>query len=787
MKKFIALVIFLALAVIFLPWLQPRVNAAPGHKAVFLVDQEVFIVDGQARAMDAASFTQNDRAYVPMRFLVNALGIPDGDITWDGESQSVTITADPTVRLTVGSPALYVNNKELDMDVAPLLMGDRVFLPARWVAEALGYQVKWDGAAREVLVGPPGDLPGPQSVTGELPVVGTYENLKNLLAETQDQNGILYGAKSFAAPQGAARDPVAAGSAGPAGAGAADYSGTNVQVEGVDEADIVKTDGSYIYQVSGARVVISRAYPAAEMKIVSTLDFAQKDFSPQEMYVDDKYLVVIGQTPGRGVVRPLVQGDARVMPSFYLQDSVKAIVFDISDKSNVSQVRELELQGRYVSSRKIGRSFYLVANESIHYYPLTEDADLRPSYRDTAAGGDFMPVDYSEIRCFPGFVMPNYLIVAGINLDSSGEKAQVDTYLGAGENIYASTANLYVAATNYQSGLVEGKTGLLPETRPVNRNRTKIYKFAMSGGKLTYTSSGEVPGAILNQFSMDERNGYLRIATTKGDVWQKGEGTSKNNIYVLDSGLNVTGKVEDIAPGEKIYSVRFVGDRGYMVTFKTVDPFFVIDLKDPQQPAILGALKLPGYSDYLHPYDENHIIGFGKDTLELGQKDGNGNDTGSMAFYTGMKMAIFDVSDVSNPVEMFHEEIGDRGTDSELLHNHKALLFSREKNLLAFPVKVAVVQGSAVKSGESFPEYGEFAFQGAYVYSVDLTNGFALKGKITHLSLMDYLKAGDYWYDSDKNIKRILYINDTLYTLSNQYIKANDLENLKEINTLKIN
>lgn len=163
------------------------------------------------------------------------------------------------------------------------------------------------------------------------------------------------------------------------------------------------------------------------------------------------------------------------------------------------------------------------------------------------------------------------------------------------------------------------------------------------------------------------------------------------NVYILDEALKVAGRIEDIAPGERIYSVRFMGDRAYMVTFKQVDPLFAIDLKDPKAPKILGALNIPGYSDYLHPYDGNHIIGFGKDTVEKG----------SMAYYQGMKPAVFDVSDVAHPKEKFKEIIGGRGTESELLHNHKALLFDREKNLLAFPVTVMETEKVSLKEKNS--------------------------------------------------------------------------------------
>jgi uncharacterized secreted protein with C-terminal beta-propeller domain len=286
---------------------------------------------------------------------------------------------------------------------------------------------------------------------------------------------------------------------------------------------------------------------------------------------------------------------------------------------------------------------------------------------------------------------------------------------------------------------------------------------------------------------MDEFNGYFRIATTKGEPWSSRENTSKNNLYVLDADLNIVGQVEDIAPGEQIYSVRFMGNRGYLVTFKTVDPLFVVDLKDPKNPKILGALKIPGYSNYLHPYDENHIIGFGKDTVEYVRKDTQGRELGRTAYYLGMKIAVFDVSDVQNPIEKFTEKIGDRGTESELLSNHKALYFEKDKNLLAFPVTVMEVQNQKDPSNSNFPAYGSFAFQGAYIYSLDLVNGFTLQKKVTHLNAEDYLKAGDYWYQSDKNVERILRINNILYTLSKDRIKAHNLSTFEDVADLTLN
>lgn len=790
MKKLFALIVLLALAVVFLPFFQPNVDANQ-HQAVFGIDRNTYMGDGDSILMDVAPFTQDGRIYVPARYLGNALGISDDKIVWDEDSQTVTFLTDiVAIRLTVGSNLLLVGEEERLMDAAPLDVDGRVFVPARPLAEALNYAVQWDEASQSVLIGAPGNLPQPpaQAEVG-LPTVGSYENLISMLAALPEEE--MHYATERAS--GALESDVMMGGAPTAtnaqlevkydGAGAADYSGTNVQVEGVDEADIVKTDGSYIYLVNGRRVVIAKAYPAEDMQITASLDFTgNNSFSPLEMYVDGQDMIVIGYV-NRYAAGPEPYID--IYPPAYYRSTVKAIIYDISDKANIKQVRELELDGSYVSSRKIGSAFYLLANKGIYYNPLARTVEEpRPVYRDTAAGGEYAEIDYSQIRCFPDFSRPNYLIVAGVNLQRPEEKADISTYLGSGDNIYASMENLYVAVSEYKYEVPENSDiMILPGSSGFSNSKTKIYKFALNDGKLSYSASGEVPGIVLNQFSMDEYNDCFRIATTSGDTWRNDEYTSKNNLYTLDSGLNILGRLEGIAPGEKIYSVRFIGSRGYMVTFKTVDPFFVIDLKEPSRPAILGALKIPGYSDYLHPYDENHIIGFGKETIEIGQKgDGAAGDTA--AYYTGMKMAIFDVTDVSNPLEMYKETIGDRGTYSELLNNHKALLFAKDKNLMAFPVSVMEVQGDKVQDG--YPVYGEFVYQGAYVYNIDLADGFLLKGRITHLTEEDYQKSGNYWYDSDKNVERIIYIGDVLYTLSGKYIKASNLHGLTEIGTLEI-
>ena len=245
--------------------------------------------------------------------------------------------------------------------------------------------------------------------------------------------------------------------------------------------------------------------------------------------------------------------------------------------------------------------------------------------------------------------------------------------VGSATTLYSSPSNMYIA---YQRTI---PTQRWNEMRPAlqeqiaspgyNQEGTIIHKFSMNNGKVRYVASGDVPGHLLNQFSLDEYEDHLRVATTV-EGWTGSRAYLFNNVYVLDDDMQTVGRIEYIAPDERIYSSRFIGDRLYLVTFKRIDPFFVIDLSDPARPGILGMLKIPGFSDYLHPYDKNHIIGIGRETAE--------NQWGGVST-EGLKLALFDVSDVNNPAMIDKVEIGVSGSDSEALRDHKAFLFDRDE------------------------------------------------------------------------------------------------------------
>jgi len=624
----------------------------------------------------------------------------------------------------------------------------------------------------------------------ELPKFSSCSEMAAAFAATQQRNGGMF--------ETGMAVPLAAQTTGLGTAkseSGTDYSTTNMQVAGVDEADIVKTDGTYIYTISssssgyygyggGSMLTIAKAYPAEEAAVASQTNFT--NFTASEMFIEGNRLLVFGYSYSEVPV-PMPMGIARpeIYPYPYGVQMTQAQLWDISDRSSPILVRSVEFEGSYTASRKIGGNAYLVVNSYPRLYMLYENggaansaakdnSTIIPLFRDSRTGEGLAPsCGCADVSYLPPVDAESFITIASISMTDDNAEIKKEVVVGSGQNVYASQQNIYIADTQWNYRIMPMPVSDVPESS----ENTIVHRFSLSSGAIAYAGNGEVPGRILNQFSMDENNGYFRIATTVGYVSRTGEATSSNNVYILGADMNITGKLEGIAPGEQIYSARFLGSRGYLVTFKKIDPFFVIDLTNPSSPSILGKLKIPGYSDYLHPYDENHIIGVGKETVE-------GNEEGTFAWYQGLKMAVFDVTDVANPVEMHKVVIGDRGTDSEALRDHKAFLFDRDKNLLVIPVTLAEIKD---KENADKWSYGDFVFQGAYVYDLTLANGFVLKGRITHYDSDDVFKKSGYYFGGyGDNIRRSLYIGDTLYTISNSKIKANSLADLTELKTLVI-
>lgn len=585
--------------------------------------------------------------------------------------------------------------------------------------------------------------PGPSEISR----FSSYEELKRFVSvNTQDKDMLVTPGRFWA---GAAEDEGGAGA--PA---ASDYSTTNIQVAGVDEADIVKTDGEYIYVVSGNKTIIVKAYPPEQAQIVCQIEL---EGSIIGIFINGDRLVLFEQeTPYYVYYDDVPAVKESYMP--YVSPQIFIKVYDVSDRENPQLQREVSANGQYISSRMIGDYVYVVANEPVY----EEEGEVNlPEIR---CGGNETEVPATDI--YYSDVVDYYYMYTTIIAVNTQNDAQEPTYetilLGASSALYVSLNNIYLTFPVWGTDILGREVWDSP--------KTSIHRIHIEGDAIEYVASGEVPGMVLNQFSMDEYDGHFRVATTT-----QGEATG-NNVYILDMDLKITGLLENLAPGEMIYSARFMGERGYMVTFRQVDPLFVIDLSDPTNPRELGYLKVTGYSDYLHPYDENHLIGIGKETTEAGE----------FAWYQGVKISLFDVSDVSNPREIDKLEIGDRGSDSPVLWDHKAFLFDKSRNLMVIPVLEAKVDETKYSAEELAWAYGEPVYQGAYVFHVSVDGGIEEKGRITHVENIADPEKEYYYYYSPFAVERCLYIEDVLYTISQAKIKMNNLNGLGYINEVEL-
>lgn len=530
-----------------------------------------------------------------------------------------------------------------------------------------------------------------------------------------------------------------------------DYSTTNIQVENVDEADIVKTDGEYVYSISDDTVYITYAKNPTEMNIVAKIEEPLSNVYPEDLILQNNKLIIISGNTIKTVVK----------------------IYDLADIENPDKIKEFELNKEYYTSRYINGNLYVISSGRV-----TSEGNL-----EYVEDGAIVNPDKPNAYKINDLNTRKQTVIASYNLNAPENKIKVQSYLMDIENAYISEKNMYLIDNGYSGSRdvefsdIFGLKGLLGISDAIEESDStygsSIYKFNFKeDGSVEYQTKTRVEGTTIDQFSLDEKDDNIRIAlysSTKG-----------SRVVVLDNNLKQLGETAYLAKGEKMYSARFVGDRAYLVTYKNMDPLYSIDLSDPANPKALGALKIPGYSTYLQPYDENHIIGFGFQTEEIVRRNSLGRVTSTSAKVTGMKMALFDVTDISNPKMISEEVIGDSKTNSTVLENHKALLLDKERNLLAIPIKnyttdLSITENddisSATKSYTSYLKSRTYNKVGYAVYSLDIANGFNLRGIITH-----DVNSKDYTSDI-----RGLYIDDTLYTVSNKEIKANNIDTLAEI------
>ena len=554
-----------------------------------------------------------------------------------------------------------------------------------------------------------------------------------------------------------------------------DYSKTNIQVENVDEADIIKTDGNYIYSLSKESIVITDVTDPNKIKVASKITPTDNGI-PEDLILFENKLVAICSE----INSPYI---------YYSSNKNNTIVriYDITNREEPRMVKNYKLYEPYYTTRCIGSKLYVIStgnlrkenNKIVRYY------DEEYSQKE---------IELKNIKYLKNVETNKQTIISMMDLNNIEQNVNVSSYLIDIENAYISEKNIYLLDTNYKGNYypkissiygIKGIWGLNDYIYDYTENyETEIYKFnILDNGEVEYSCKTRVKGQTINQYSLDEYNGNLRVALK--------DSREGSRIVIFNEKMQQIGETPYLAKGEQMYSSRFMGDKAYLVTYKTIDPLFVIDLSNPTEPKVLGELKIPGYSTYLHPYDENHLIGIGMQTEEKINRDIQGKVTSATATITGMKMALFDVTDPTNPVEISSTVIGDRRTTSAILTNPKALLFSKEKELIAIPVNNYAEYISIASSNtyeDTINAYKKnttkYISEGYSVYSINIEKGINLKGIITQENIDN--KSQDTYYYTNSKLLRGVYIENNLYTVSEKCIKVSDLETLKEISKIDL-
>jgi len=533
------------------------------------------------------------------------------------------------------------------------------------------------------------------------------------------------------------------------------YTGTNVQVKGVDEPDIVKTDGMHLFVSTSNAVTIINAYPPNSTSILSTLTFQNSNVLGIE--IAQNRLLVINQRSTNATYIDLV-------------------LYDTTNLSAPKLMQNMSIAGNYVASRLAAGYFYAVIQEPSYIFYNGNATGVMPLVTKNGATSTLpaSSVYYAPTNAQIGY----YTMVVSMSM-STGNENTISVLTGASSTIYVSTQNIYVVYTNYPQYYADNIPGdvftggiITPISQQGGQNST-IFRASYVNDTVIVEAAGSVPGTVLNQFSLNEYNNYFMVATSRNALIS-GTNTISDDVYVLNMNMSQVSAIRNIAPGENLYAVSFVGDMGYVVTFQQVDPLFAISFQNVTHPVIESALKVNGYSDYLYPLPNGNLIGVGKDTVPA--------STGNYSYYLGLKLSLFQVLPNGTSSDLSDYFIGDRGTDSPVLTNHLAFTFDSTTNVMVIPVTLALVSGNQTTSPNSPPPYGNTVWQGVYVFNVT-NSGFTPLGRVSQYP------ASQNYGDSPNNnlqIERSIIIGNYLYTISQSEVMVSNLSGFSTVATVPL-
>ncbi|MGD0319604.1 MAG: beta-propeller domain-containing protein [Nitrososphaerales archaeon] len=605
--------------------------------------------------------------------------------------------------------------------------------------------------------------PAPDAVPQGLGSFQSYSQLQGYIsanaksAQQYSQSGTWFGGRALVFGD---VDPMALNAATATfstSAASGSFTSTNVQVQGVDEPDTVKTDGTHLFVSTDDSVTIMNAYPPSSASILSTISFGKSG------------VIGIEITPGRLAV---------IDQRYSNQSYVDILIYDISNPSSPTLMDNTSVAGTYVAARLAqGYVYAIIQQQSYQFVNGGNATAAMPEIFENGVRTTIQPT--SVYYTSNNAQISLYTFILSISM-STGKQGTLCVLTGPSSTVYVSTSNIYVVYTNYaEYDDVDGIAGnvftggVISSAYVQQAENSTIFRASYSNGTVGVEAVGSVPGTVLNQFSLDEYEGYVRVATSRfAEIG--GTSTRSDDVYVLSQNMSQVAALRNIAPGENLYAVRFVGDMGYVVTFEQVDPLFAISFVNMTNPVILSALKVTGYSDYLYPLPGGYLIGVGKDAVP--------SSTGDFAYYLGLKLSLFHVFDNGTSVQVSKSLIGDRGTDSPVLTDHLAFTFDSATNTMVIPVTLAQVSGNQTYDPNSPPPFGDTVWQGVYVFKVN-ASGFTLLGRVSQ-----YPPGQNYGDSPDGSLQidRSVIIGNFLYTISQGEVMVSDLSSFSTIATLQL-
>ena len=548
-----------------------------------------------------------------------------------------------------------------------------------------------------------------QAESSDIQTAKSYDQIYEYLQANQDnQYGTDTGMLERGVVTESAEDSSSTNSAAAADTGVAQnskssentvYSETNVRQEGVDEADVVKTDGRYLYTLKdNGRSVAIVDTANGELQMVISIP-VEDDDQAREFYVNDGHLILVSE----------FNQEREDGTWTYASTDTRVTTYDITDPEKPEKAGEVIQSGSYTSSRLTDGHLYLFTQ-----YSVDVTSGITPKDKK-----DYIPyvnqqmLEADDIYLPPFSQAYMYEVVSSVDVAKPGEIQDTKAIFSDGGELYVSNDNIYWYETQWS-----------------DKTETVIKRISYKDGKLKAEASGKVDGYINDSFSIDEYDGYLRVVTTDDET---------NGLYILDSKMKEVGSITGLAEGEQVYSARLLGDTGYFVTYEQTDPLFSVDLSDPKNPKIIGKLKIPGFSEYLHFYGENLLLGIGMDVDEDG-------------FTTnGVKLSMFDISD-SSDVKEIQKYTLENVYSAAVMYDYKAVLIDPEKNVIGF-----AADGN---NGENY-----------YVFSYNDTKGFEC--------LMNETVNGN-GYQSARGV----YMDNTLYVVKGNIIEAYDMADYQKTGDL---